>query len=52
MPPNGLVRQYLPKRKSMARVSQHDCSRIARKLSSRPGKRYEFDTPEERFHLA
>lgn len=49
---NGLVRQYLPKRKSMARVSQHECNRIARKLNSRPRKRYEFETPEERFHAA
>jgi IS30 family transposase len=49
---NGLVRQYLPKRKSMARVSQRDCNRIARKLNSRPRKRYAFETPEERFHVA
>jgi len=47
---NGLVRQYLPKRKSMARVSQHDCNVIAKKLNSRPRKRYGYDTPEERFH--
>jgi len=30
---NGLVRQYLPKRKSMARVSQWDCNRIAKALN-------------------
>ena len=49
---NGLVRQYLPKRKSMARVTQHHCNAIARKLNERPRKRYDFDTPEERFHVA
>jgi len=47
---NGLVRQYLPKRKSMARIDQRTCNRIAKKLNSRPRKRYEFETPEERFH--
>lgn len=47
---NGLVRQYLPKRKSMARVSQYDCNRIAKRLNSRPRKRYDYDTPGERFH--
>jgi transposase, IS30 family len=49
---NGLVRQYLPKRRSMARVSQHDCNAVAKKLNSRPRKRYDFETPEERFHAA
>jgi len=32
---NGLVRQYLPKRKSMAHVTQADCDAIAAKLNSR-----------------
>jgi IS30 family transposase len=49
---NGLIRQYLPKRKSMAHVTQHDCNRIAMKLNARPRKRYGYDTPEERFHAA
>ena len=49
---NGLIRQYLPKRKSMAYVTQHDCNQIAEKLNTRPRKRYDFDTPEERFHAA
>ena len=47
---NGLIRQYLPKRKSMAHVTQHDCNRIAKKLNARPRKRYGYETPEERFH--
>lgn len=49
---NGLIRQYLPKRTSMARVTQRDCSRIAKRLNARPRKRYNYETPEERFHVA
>jgi IS30 family transposase len=49
---NGLIRQYLPKRKSMARVTQRDCNRIAKRLNTRPRKRYDYDTPEERFRVA
>jgi IS30 family transposase len=49
---NGLIRQYLPKRKSMTNVTQHDCNKIAEKLNTRPRKRYGYDTPEERFHAA
>ena len=49
---NGLIRQYLPKRKSMARVRQWDCNRIAKALNTRPRKRYDWETPEERFHVA
>jgi IS30 family transposase len=49
---NGLIRQYLAKRKSMAHVTQHDCNRISRKLNTRPRKRYNYQTPEERFYAA
>jgi IS30 family transposase len=44
---NGLVRQYLPKRQSMAHLTQHECNRIATKLNRRPRKRLGFRTPEE-----
>jgi transposase, IS30 family len=44
---NGLLRQYLPKRQSMARVTQADCDAIARKLNTRPRKRLGYRTPEE-----
>ena len=44
---NGLVRQYLPKRQSMAYLTQHDCNRIATKLNRRPRKRLGYRTPEE-----
>ena len=44
---NGLIRQYLPKRESMAYLTQHDCNRIATKLNRRPRKRLNYHTPEE-----
>ena len=44
---NGLIRQYLPKRKSMADVTQRECTRIAEKLNNRPRKRLGFRTPKE-----
>jgi IS30 family transposase len=44
---NGLIRQYLPKRQSMAHITQHTCNRIAHKLNSRPRKRLSFRTPQE-----
>jgi IS30 family transposase len=44
---NGLIRQYLPKRQSMAHLTQHACNRIAAKLNQRPRKRLGFRTPEE-----
>jgi transposase, IS30 family len=44
---NGLLRQYLPKRRSMAPLTQHDCDRIAATLNHRPRKRLGYRTPEE-----
>ena len=44
---NGLIRQYLPKRTSLAKVTQADCDDIAAKLNARPRKRLGFKTPEE-----
>lgn len=45
---NGLIRQYLPKGKSMANLSQKLCDEIATKLNTRPRKRYDYQTPEQR----
>jgi len=42
---NGLIRQYLPKRKSMASLTQKRCSRIAHQLNTRPRERHDFRTP-------
>ncbi len=44
---NGLIRQYLPKRRSMAALTQHDCDGIAAQLNRRPRKRLGYRTPEE-----
>ncbi len=44
---NGLIRQYLPKRQSMAGLTQRDCAVIARRLNTRPRKRLGNLTPEE-----
>jgi transposase, IS30 family len=44
---NGLIRQYLPKRTSMAHVTQRDCNRIAAALNNRPRKRLRYRTPGE-----
>ncbi len=44
---NGLIRQYLPKRTSMAHVTQEHCDAIAQRLNSRPRKRLGYRTPEE-----
>ncbi len=43
----GLIRQYLPKRTTMAHVTQRACNRIAQKLNTRPRKRLGYRTPEE-----
>jgi transposase, IS30 family len=47
---NGLIRQYLPKRQSMAKISQQKCDAIAHKLNTRPRERLGFKTPEEVFY--
>ena len=44
---NGLIRQYLPKRRSMAFLTQDQCEAIAYKLNNRPRKRLGFKTPME-----
>jgi IS30 family transposase len=44
---NGLLRQLLPKGKSMAALTQKDCDRVARLLNNRPRKRLGYLTPAE-----
>ena len=44
---NGLIRQYLPKRQSMAEVNQRACTWIAAQLNDRPRKRLGYRTPAE-----
>jgi IS30 family transposase len=48
---NGLIRQYLPKRTSMARTSQRRCDSIAHRLNTRPRKRLNYRTPQEQCDL-
>jgi IS30 family transposase len=45
---NGLLRQYFPKGKSLAKIRQADCNAVVAKLNQRPRKRYGFQTPEQR----
>ena len=42
---NGLLRQYWPKRTSMAHLTQRQCHQIAHKLNTRPRKRYGYLSP-------
>lgn len=46
---NGLLRQYFPKRRSLAKVRQHHCDIVTQKLNHRPRKRYGYKTPFDRF---
>ena len=46
---NGLLRQYLPKRASLAALTQRQCDVLARRLNTRPRKRLGYRTPEECF---
>jgi transposase, IS30 family len=47
---NGLLRQYLPKRTSLAGLTQRHCDALAKRLNSRPRKRLGYRTPAECFH--
>jgi transposase, IS30 family len=47
---NGLIRQYLPKGQCMDLLTQQECDNIAKKLNTRPRKRYDYKTPEELFY--
>ena len=49
---NGLIRQYFPKRASMAHITQHDCNAVMTKLNTRPRKRFGYKTPEEMMYAA
>jgi IS30 family transposase len=44
---NGLIRQYAPKRTSLAHLTQDACDSIAEKLNNRPRKRLGYRTPAE-----
>jgi IS30 family transposase len=47
---NGLIRQYLPKRTNLSRLTQRQCDRIAEQLNNRPRLRLGFKTPNEVYY--
>lgn len=44
---NGLIRQYVPKKKSMRNKNQWSCNAIADRLNNRPRKRHGYRSPNE-----
>ncbi len=48
---NGLIRQYAPKRTSLAHLTQRHCDHIAHKLNNRPRRRLGFRTPAECYEI-
>jgi IS30 family transposase len=47
---NGLLRQYIPKKRAMSTVSDEEIRMIQNRLNNRPRKRLGFKTPSEVFH--
>ena len=47
---NGLLRQYVPKKRAMSTVSDEEIRMIQNRLINRPRKRLGFKTPSEVFH--
>ena len=47
---NGLLRQYVPKKRHMANITAEEIKMIENRLNNRPRKRLGFRTPAEVFH--
>jgi IS30 family transposase len=47
---NGLLRQYMPKKRQMANMTEEEIKMIENSLNNRPLKRLGFKTPAEVFH--
>jgi IS30 family transposase len=49
---NGLLRQYIPKKRHMETVTDEELTMIENRLNHRPRKRLGFKTPHEVFHAS
>ncbi len=49
---NGLIRQYIPKKRRMETVTDEELTMIENRLNHRPRKRLGFKTPHEVFHAS
>ena len=47
---NGLLRQYVPKKRNMANITDEEIKMIENRLNNRPCKRLGYRTPAEEFH--
>lgn len=47
---NGLLRQYVPKKRTMTNITDEEIKMIENRLNNRPRKRLGFRTPAEVFH--
>ena len=47
---NGLLRQYIPKKRPLSTVTDEELKMIERRLNNRPRKRLGFKTPNQVFH--
>jgi IS30 family transposase len=47
---NGLLRQYVPKKRRMANITDEEIKMIENRLNNRPRKRLGYRTPAEVFH--
>jgi IS30 family transposase len=49
---NGLLRQYIPKKRRLETVTEEELTMIENRLNHRPRKRLGFKTPHEVFHAS
>ena len=49
---NGLLRQYIPKKRRLETVTEEELAMIENRLNHRPRKRLGFKTPHEVFHAS
>lgn len=45
--PNGLIRQYFPKKTDFSKITDQEIQHVEDKLNNRPRKRLNFETPLE-----